>query len=73
MMFPEITAQIKERIGSFKRMPSVSSLDTGVLISAAVVLAITILSYEATDLFYKLVRFPLTRHTAVIRNHHESS
>jgi len=72
-MFPEITAQIKERIGSFKRMPFLSSLDTGVLISAAVVLAITILSYEATDLFYKLVRFPLTRHTAVIRNHHESS
>jgi general secretion pathway protein C len=72
MMFPEITAQIKERIGSFKRMPSVSSLDTGVLISVAVVLVITILSYEATDLFYKVVRFPLTRHTAVIKNHHES-
>lgn len=36
-------------------------LDAGFLKPLLIVLAITLLSYETTDLFYKIIRFPLTK------------
>ncbi len=72
-MFSEITAKTKELFEKMKNIPSLQSVDTDALMSLAVVLVITILSYETTDLFYKAVSFPLTKHAAVTKNHGSAS
>ncbi len=67
-MLSEITAKTKELFEKIKTIPSLRSVDTDALMSLAVVLVITILSYETTDLFYKAVSFPLTKQAAVTKN-----
>jgi len=48
-------------------------IDITLLRSFLILLAITILSYEAIDLFYKIISFPLTKQSATIKNNISSS
>lgn len=65
-MWLKITQTVKERA---KQISSViKAMDADSLRSFLIILAITILSYEATDLFYKIISFPLINHTATVKN-----
>lgn len=44
------------------------AMDSDVWKSVLIILAITLLSYQATDLFYKIVRFPLIKQTAAVKS-----
>jgi len=66
-MFSEITAQIKDRWKKIRDIRSIQDLNADLLKSFFIVLAITLLSYEATDLFYKIVSFPLSKKISVVK------
>ena len=61
-MFLKITQLIKEWFGRI-RNSSFLPIDNTLLRPFLILLAITILSYEAIDLFYKIISFPLTNQT----------
>lgn len=68
MMWLKLTQTIKERAKQIKDISAIRSMDAESLRSLLIILAITILSYEATDLFYKIISFPLMNHTAAVKN-----
>jgi general secretion pathway protein C len=47
---------------------AIGAKDVNSLKSLLIILAITILSYEATDLFYKIISFPLINYTAPVKS-----
>ena len=51
-----------------RNLSAIGAKDVNSLRSLLIILAITILSYEATDLFYKIISFPLINHTATVKN-----
>ena len=51
-----------------KNINVIQSIDIDSLKSFLIILAITILSYEAIDLFYKIISFPLTNHTDTVKS-----
>jgi general secretion pathway protein C len=66
-MFREITRQIKDRVKQMKNIRSIQTMDTDLLKSFLIIIIITLLSYEATDLFYKIISIPLSKQTAAIK------
>lgn len=68
-MLLKITQLIKEWFGRMKNNSAIPAIDITLLRPFLILLAITILSYEAIDLFYKIISFPLTNQTAASKNH----
>ena len=64
-MLLKITQLIKEWFGRMRNLSALPAIDITLLRPFLILLAITILSYEAIDLFYKIISFPLTNQTAV--------
>jgi general secretion pathway protein C len=62
MLF-KITQRIKEWFGRMKNLKAIP-MDNTLMRPLLILLAITILSYEAIDIFYKIISFPLTKQTA---------
>ena len=67
-MWLKITQTIKERWKQMRNISAIGAKDVNSLKSLLIILAITILSYEATDLFYKIISFPLINHTATVKS-----
>jgi general secretion pathway protein C len=63
-MLYKITQLIKEWFGRMRNLSFLPAMDNTLLRPLLIFLAITILSYEAIDLFYKMISFPLTKQTA---------
>ena len=66
-MIFKITQQIREWIDRMRNLNFLPALDSALLRSLLILLAITLLSYEAIDLFYKIISIPLTQQTAQAR------
>lgn len=62
-MLYKITQRIKEWSGRMRNLKAIP-IDNTLLQPLLIVLAITLLSYETIDLFYKIISFPLTKQTA---------
>ena len=72
-MLLKITQLIKEWFNRIKNISAIPAIDITLLRPFLILLAITILSYEAIGLLYKLISFPLTNQTATSRNNISSS
>jgi len=68
IMWLKITQIIKERWKEMMNISAIGAKDVNSLKSLLIILAITILSYEATDLFYKIISFPLINYTATVKS-----
>ena len=67
-MWFKITQLIKEWFDRMRNIKVPSGMDITLLRPLLILLAITILSYEAIDLFYKIISFPLTKQTAAVKS-----
>lgn len=63
-MLLKITQLIKEWFARMRNSSFPPAIDITLLRPLLILLAITILSYETIDLFYKMISFPLTNQTA---------
>ena len=72
-MLLKITQRIKEWFRQIKNNSAIPAMDIILLRPFLILLAITILSYEAIDLFYKIISFPLMNKTATVRDNVSSS
>ena len=72
-MWLKITQLIKEWFNRIKNISAIPAIDITLLRPFLILLAITILSYEAINLFYKIISFPLTNQTATSKNNISSS
>jgi general secretion pathway protein C len=72
-MLLKITKFIKDQFNRMRNVNATPVIDITLLRSFLILLAITILSYEAIDLFYKIISFPLTKQSATIKNNISSS
>jgi general secretion pathway protein C len=72
-MWLKITQLIKEWFNRIKNISAIPAINITLLRPFLILLAITILSYEAIDLFYKIISFPLTNQTATSKNNISSS
>jgi general secretion pathway protein C len=72
-MLLKITQIIKEWSNRMRNVSALPAIDITLLRPFLILLAITILSYEAIDLFYKIISFSLTKQTAAVRNNVSSS
>jgi general secretion pathway protein C len=72
-MLLKITHLIKEWFARMKNNGAIPAIDITLLRPFLILLAITILSYEVTGLFYKIISFPLTNQTATLKNNASSS
>ena len=66
-MLLKITQLIKEWFGRMSNLSALPAIDITLLRPFLILLAITILSYEAINLFYKIISFPLTNQTAAVK------
>jgi len=66
-MFLKITQLIKEWFGRMSNLSALPAIDITLLRPFLILLAITILSYEAINLFYKIISFPLTNQTVAVK------
>jgi len=66
-MWFKTTQFIKEWLSSIRNISSLSAIDITLLRPFLILLAITLLSYETVDLFYKIISFSLTKQTAAVR------
>jgi len=69
----KITQLIKEWSSRMRNVSTLPAIDITLLRPFLILLAITILSYEAINLFYKIISFPLTKQTAAVKNNLSSS
>jgi general secretion pathway protein C len=67
-MLLKITQLIKEWFGRMKNNSAIPAINITLLRPFLILLAITVLSYEAIDLFYKIISFPLTNQTTAAKN-----
>jgi general secretion pathway protein C len=67
-MMYKITQLIKEWFDRMRDLNFLPAMDNTLLRSLLIFLAITLLSYEAIDLFYKIISFPLTQTAAAKAN-----
>jgi Type II secretory pathway, component PulC len=72
-MWLKITQFIKEWFGRMRNVSTLPAIDITLLRPFLILLAITILSYEAIDLFYKIISFSLTKQTAAVKNNISST
>jgi general secretion pathway protein C len=68
-MWLKITQLVKEWLSRIRNVRSLSAIDITLLRPFLILLAITLLSYETIDLFYKIISFSLTKQTAFVRSH----
>jgi len=66
-MLLKITQLIKEWFGRMSNLSALPAIDLTLLRPFLILLAITILSYEAINLFYKIISFPPTNQTAAVK------
>jgi general secretion pathway protein C len=64
----KITQLIKKWSNRLMNVSALPAIDITLLRPFLILLAITILSYEAIDLFYKIISIPLTKQTAAVKN-----
>jgi general secretion pathway protein C len=67
-MWLKITQLIKELFGRMRNVSTLPAIDINLLRSFLILLAITILSYETIDIFYKVISFSLIKQTATVKN-----
>lgn len=67
-MWPKLTQTVKENINRIMNIGIIKAMDADSLRSFLIILAITILSFEATDLFYKIVGFSLINPPAAAKS-----
>jgi general secretion pathway protein C len=60
-MWPKITQIFNERFKEIRSMNARQIMDSDLIKSLLILLAITILSFEATDIFYKIISIPLIK------------
>ena len=56
-----------------KNISAIQTMDADSLRSFLIILAITLLSYESTDLFYKIISVPLMNHAVTVKSNGSSS
>ena len=66
-MLLKITQLIKEWFCRLSNLSALPAIDITLLRPFLILLAITILSYEAINLFYKIISFPLTNQTVAVK------
>jgi len=62
-MWFKITQLVKGWLGRITNIRSLSAIPLTLLRTVLIFLAVTLLSYEAISLFYKIISFPLARQT----------
>ncbi|PKN38906.1 MAG: hypothetical protein CVU62_01520 [Deltaproteobacteria bacterium HGW-Deltaproteobacteria-2] len=67
-MWSKITQVVKEWFNRTRNINAIPAIDITLLRPLLLLLAITVLSYEAVDFFYKIISFPLTKQTAAVKN-----
>lgn len=67
-MMLRVLEKIKERFRQMPNLKALQAMDMETLMPFLIILAITMLSFEATDLFYKILRFPLSQQTAAMKS-----
>jgi general secretion pathway protein C len=67
-MWFKITQIVKEWFNRMRNSNAVPAIDITLLRPFLILLAITVLSYEAIDIFYKIICFPLIKQTAAVKN-----
>lgn len=67
-MLDKITRLIQENLKRMQDIEYLRAMDSDVWKTGFVLLAITLLSYQATDLFYKMIRIPLIKQTAALKS-----
>lgn len=67
-MLDKIIQPIKENLKRRQNIEFLRAMESDVWKTCFVLLAITLLSYQATDLFYKMIRFPLIKQTAALKS-----
>jgi general secretion pathway protein C len=72
-MWLKITRFIKELSGRMRNISVLPAIDINLLRPFLILLAITILSYETIDIFYKIISFSLIKQTATVKNNVPSS
>lgn len=67
-MWSQITQVVKEWFKRTTNINALPAIDITLLRPLLLLLAITVLSYEAADFFYKIISFPLMKQTAAVKN-----
>ncbi|KUG24426.1 hypothetical protein ASZ90_005756 [hydrocarbon metagenome] len=67
-MWSKITQVAKEWLNRISNINTLPAIDITLLRPLLILLAITVLSYETVDLFYKVISFPLIKQTAAVKN-----
>lgn len=67
-MWSQITQVVKEWFKRTTNINALPAIDITLLRPLLLLLAITVLSYEAVDFFYKIISFPLMKQTAAVKN-----
>jgi len=67
-MWSQITQVVKEWFNRTRNINALPAIDITLLRPLLLLLAITVLSYEAVDFFYKIISFPLMKQTAAVKN-----
>lgn len=68
VMLSKITQVAKEWLSRISNINTFPAIDVTLLRPLLILLAITALSYETVDLFYKVISFPLVKQTAAAKN-----
>lgn len=72
-MWLKITQLLKEQFKEIRNMNARRIMDADFLRTLLILLTITILSFETTDLFYKLISIPLTKQVVAVTENKVSS
>jgi len=67
-MWHKMTKVVKERGNRIRNINAFSAIDITLLRPFLILLAITVLSYEAVDLFYNIISFPLIKQPVASKN-----
>lgn len=67
-MWSKTTQVINKWFNRIKNINAIPAIDASLIRPLLILLAITILSYEIVDIFYKVISFPLIKQTAVVKN-----
>lgn len=67
-MWLKITQVVKEWLNRTSNINTFPAIDITLLRPLLILLAITVLSYETVELFYKVISFPLIKQTAAVKN-----
>ncbi len=72
-MWFKLKQLFKAQIKRIENMNARQIIDTDFTWTSLILLAITVLSFEGTDLFYKIIRIPLTQQTVAAKGERTSS